>query len=674
MSRLGVLSAALLAFALCPVTFATPLDATVYPATDVRVSGIADGRAKARDWGLAVGVEADHPWSGVRLGLSAPLDVTGFRTLVAAVTNLTDAPLTLKFHAKPVGKESHFLYGEATLPPRAAGEIVAPVSPASHLPSFEIPGLRGYETDGAHLTPADLRRIASFSVFRPRGPQRAAFGVLSVGARGRRVPWPAVAEADFFPFCDRFGQFRHADWPGKTHDEAELRAARDAEDRWLAAHAESPIRGGDRFGGWADGPQLEATGFFRTAKMGGRWWLVDPDGRLFWSQGVVGVRIGRETGVSGRERFFAWLPARDDPAFGSCWTRCGRGAARSFYRDFGPYEAFSFSRANMVRKYGSDWAADFGPRAHRRLKAWGLNTIGNWSDAAATSLSRTPYTDRFETVARPPVRTPFPGHDIPDVFSPEFEANLAKAAAACARRSGSDPWCIGWFVDNEIAWGETDDALARTVLAARDDQPAKVAFLKRLAAKGIDPANVPHEELCAFSRLFEERYFSSVRAAIKKVAPNRLYLGCRFLSRRADAVWRTAARFCDVMSVNVYRDEPSVDLPEGCEDKPLLVGEYHFGALDRGLLHAGLVPVADQAERAARYRRYVRAALASKRIVGAHWFFWRDQPLTGRSDGECFQSGFLDVTDRPYPEMVAAARELASELYPETETGKEKAK
>ena len=151
---------------------------------------------------------------------------------------------------------------------------------------------------------------------------------------------------------------------------------------------------------------------------------------------------------------------------------------------------------------------------------------------------------------------------------------------------------------------------------------------------------------------------------MKKHAPNRLYLGCRFLARRADAVWRTAARFCDVMSVNVYRDVPSVDLPDGCEDRPLLIGEYHFGALDRGLLHAGIVPARDQADRADRYRRYVRTALASKRIVGAHWFLWRDQALTGRSDGECFQSGFLDVTDRPYPEMVAAARELAGELYP----------
>ncbi len=649
---------------------ATPEAATpFYPSPSVRVEGISGGRVKACAWGFAVGVEAERPWSGVRLRLAAPADVTPWREIVAVVTNLTDEPLTLKLHAKTPGKEHNFLFGEATLAPRAAGEIVAPIAPEVHLSPFPISGLRGYETDGSHLTVDDLRQIGFVNVFRPQGPSRAAFGVLSVFPRiPRNDPWPEVAEKDFFPFADRFGQYRHADWPGKTKDESDLVAARDAEDAWLAAHAESPIRGGDRFGGWAAGPQLRATGFFRTEKVDGKWWLVDPDGRLFWSQGIVGVRIGHATGVSGRERYFEELPERNDPVFGPCWTRYTRGAARSFYRDFGPYEAFSFPLANMIRKYGPGYLETLGPRAHRRLRAWGINTIGNWSDAWAMSATplRTPYVDWIESRARP-IKTKLPGHDVPDVFAPGFAANLEKAVAARAKRSGDDPWCVGWFVDNEIAWGETDDALARTVLAAPDDQPAKVAFLNRLAEKGIDPANVPYEELCAFSRLFEETYFSTVRAAIRKHAPNRLYLGSRFLARRADAVWRTASRYCDVMSVNVYRNVPSIDLPDGCEDRPLLIGEYHFGALDRGLLHTGLVPAHDQADRADRYRRYVRAARASKRIVGAHWFLWRDQALTGRSDGECFQSGFLDVTDRPYPEMVEAARELAGELYPNGE-------
>lgn len=649
---------------------ATPeTGASFYPSQSVRVEGISGGRVKARASGLAVGVEAARPWSGVCLRFATSVDVTPWREVVASVTNLTDEPLTLKLHVKMSGKANSFLSGETTLAPRAAGEIVAPVAPGVHLSPFPIPGLRGYEADGTHLTVDDLRRIGLVNVFRPQGPRRSAFGVLSVFPRvPRNDPWPEVAEKDFFPFADRFGQYRHADWSGKTKSEADLAAARDAEDAWLAAHTESPIRGGDRFGGWAAGPQLRATGFFRTEKADGKWWLVDPDGRLFWSHGIVGVRIGHATGVTGRERFFEELPERNDPVFGVCWTTCARVTARSFYRNFASYEAFSFPRANMIRKYGSGYLETLGGRAYRRLRAWGVNTIGNWSDAwalAAASL-RTPYVDWIESRTRP-IKTKLPGHTIPDVFAPEFAANLEKAAAARAKRSGDDPWCVGWFVDNEIGWGETDDALARTVLAAPDDQPAKVAFLKRLAEKGIDPAHVPYEELCAFSRLFEETYFSTVRAAVKKHAPNRLYLGCRFLAHRADAVWRTASRYCDVMSVNVYRDVPSVDLPDGCEDRPLLIGEYHFGALDRGLLHAGIVPVRDQADRADRYRRYVRAARASKRIVGAHWFLWRDQALTGRSDGECFQSGFLDVTDRPYPEMVAAARELAGELYPNSE-------
>ena len=45
----------------------------------------------------------------------------------------------------------------------------------------------------------------------------------------------------------------------------------------------------DRFGGWADGPKLNATGAFRTEKLDSKWWLVDPDGRLFFSLGVQAV-------------------------------------------------------------------------------------------------------------------------------------------------------------------------------------------------------------------------------------------------------------------------------------------------------------------------------------------------------------------------------------------------
>ena len=89
-----------------------------------------------------------------------------------------------------------------------------------------------------------------------------------------------------------------------------------------------------------------------------------------------------------------------------------------------------------------------------------------------------------------------------------------------------------------------------------------------------------------------------------------------------------------------------------------------FGALDRGLLHAGCVATGTQTERAELFMRYVRRALVQPNVVGAHWFLYQDQPLTGRErDGECFQCGFVDVCDTPYAEMVEASRNLARTLY-----------
>ena len=87
--------------------------------------------------------------------------------------------------------------------------------------------------------------------------------------------------------------------------------------------------------------------------------------------------------------------------------------------------------------------------------------------------------------------------------------------------------------------------------------------------------------------------------------------------------------------------------------RPILVGEFHFGVPGRGLA-AGLVQVRDQAERGIAYRYYVEQAAAFPAFIGSSWFQWIDQPCTGRMDGENYNIGLVDVTDRPYPELVAA--------------------
>ena len=411
-----------------------------------------------------------------------------------------------------------------------------------------------------------------------------------------------IPAASFFPFVDRYGQFMHDDWPGKIHSDADFAAARDAEEAWLAAHPASPIPDADQYGGWAGGPQLEATGFFRTEKVDGKWWLVDPEGHLFFSLGVCSVYPGLPTKVAGRESNF---DGRTDSS------------------DFWPvYE-------NLARKYGKDWRPPYAETTQRRFRAWGLNTIGNWNHEFICDLRRTPYCLCIDfsskTVSPSWDGKKAHGRAVPNVDSPKFAADLAAQAEKWAARMKDDPWCLGVFVDNELGWdgcGEKAGEMA-------------------------------------------EKYYSTVRAVLKKALPNHLYLGSRIHNDFGEipAVWVAASRHCDVVSNNHYDFLPSYDLPDGAEDKPILIGEFHFGYKGNGYFSSGLVAAFDAAERARMFREYAGACLDHPRYVGAHWFQYHDQPFTGRFDGENFPCGFVSVTDIPHSELVEACRETAAQMY-----------
>ena len=119
----------------------------------------------------------------------------------------------------------------------------------------------------------------------------------------------------------------------------------------------------------------------------------------------------------------------------------------------------------------------------------------------------------------------------------------------------------------------------------------------------------------------------------------------------------------DVVSYNIYTDS-ILDwrLPEKL-DAPVLIGEFHFGAHDRGLFGSGLVNAGSQEGRAAALKAYVASALRNPQVVGVHWHQFSDQATSGRFDGEYFQVGWTDICDRPYPETVKALREVGYPLY-----------
>lgn len=642
------------------IDFSAPVELAAWDAK----AEVVDGRLRVRTGGR-------ESWAGVTL--KGAWDLSRFGRASVDVVNTGAAPLALGLRVDNAGADGQqdCVFGEIELAPGAKGTLVAEFR-------IRVPAPPGFSINGMHAGPGnrwgtiDPSKVSQFIVYVARGKAASAFEVDDLRAGGEPpVRYPAPAEP-FFPFIDELGQDIHRDWPGKATPE-------DLPKRAAAETFDAGPKGWNRWGGWADGPALEATGGFRTAKHEGRWRLIDPDGRLFFSHGIDCVASFGSTPVDERPNWFRGWPSKDDPA----WKEFYHPAAQVVHGSFQGRKplCFNITAANLKRRYGPDWKAASEDVAHKRLRSWGLNTLGNWSDAGVREKRRTPYVVAIHWAG--PWLRGSGGHWQPfrDVFDPAFASELRAALPPQVGTSADDPWCVGYFIDNEISWGG-ETSLAEATLRSPAEQPARKLFLDDLRAaypnlaalnaawktsfaswEALKPPPAPNDDLRRFNARIAEAYFRQTRDAIKALAPKRLYLGCRFAEVNPQ-VAALAAKYCDVVSFNVYKRSPAESDFAGLKDVPLLIGEFHFGALDRGPYAAALVRTKDQAERAAAYTLYMADALKDPRIVGAHWFQYRDEPTTGRElDGENYQVGFVDITDTPYPETVKAARAIGERLY-----------
>ena len=658
-------------------------DPARFATTDAAVT-VAPGRAGAA---LRLTTGTTQRWPGV--SLRAPdgnWDVSPFANVLVQVRNVGTNRAALNCRVDNPGADGtrNCVNGSLTLNPGQTDTLKVALRRASDdTLGGKLFGLRGYPVAAGGPGTVNPSNITQILLFVNQPKANHVFEVDAIRAGGDYTPPTAwTTDADpFFPLIDTFGQYRHRSWPGKAHSLAELRQRREAETRELAAQP-SP-KDWNQYGGWATGPQLKATGFFRTENYHGKWWLVDPEGRLFFSHGIDCVRMIDATPIEERTNWFENFPG-DQEEFRE--FRSKGYALKGHYAGRSP-ECFAFAAANLKRKYGRNWKSDYADLIHRRLRSWGLNTIANWSDASVFLLRRTPYTDNLgsQSTRRIEGSEGYWGK-FPDVFDPGFSNSVRRAMAGKRNTSANDPWCIGYFSDNEMSWGN-ETSLALAALKSPPDQAAKLELIADLKAKYADIAKLnaawgtshaswaalresraapdvqkAHADLTAFYTRSAETYFRTVRDAIKAVAPSQLYLGCRFawVNDLADLA---AGKYCDVISYNLYRRSVA-DFKNPSRDKPLIIGEFHFGALDRGLFHTGLVPVENQAARARSYQDYVRSALKHPQFVGTHWFQWMDEPTTGRVyDEENYQIGFVDVVDTPYPDTIAASREVGRQLY-----------
>jgi hypothetical protein len=578
--------------------------------------------------------------------------------------------------------------GSIRVPPRSSRTLQIlfrriPPAKGSPLDSYFI-GMRGlpggYVRHWSTLAP---KKTVQLSVFLPESRVDQVFEIDNIRAVSKYDPPSEEAlRSGFFPLVDEFGQYKYKSWPGKISSAADMQQNHQLE---LVDLEENPGPASwNRYGGWATGPRLKATGYFRVEKFQGRWWLVDPEGALFWSHGIDCVRPNNaETPLGDREHYFESLPEGSSPFVQFYGAR--DGASRGYYQHK-KTRTYNFTGANLFRKFGEGWLKTFSEMSHRRLRSWGINTIGNWSDESIYLQRKTPYVANISFTSRKIEGSEGTWGKFPDVFDPSFRSNVRTSMLEEEGKSIGDPWCLGYFVNNELTWGDSS-YLGVAALRSPPDQPAKKALVEQLRSKYATVSSLNKtwgteyeswadvagrreapdvekltEDLEAFYSLLARTYFKTIRDEIRNLAPDALYLGCRFSSSNETAV-RASAEFCDVVSFNRYRRSlAGFRLPEGI-DRPVIIGEFHFGALDRGKLHTGLRSVANQIERGEAYQHYVETALLHPSIVGTHWFQFGDQATTGRFDGENYQIGFVDSCDLPYKETIDASRRVGYPLY-----------
>lgn len=332
-----------------------------------------------------------------------------------------------------------------------------------------LPGFGDYRSMGSSGKGAfDLGHIVTWQFFMAQPQSTLTLAVDNV----RLVPGQ---KQDFTGLVDAFGQYTKADWPGKIHELADLAAQKTAEEAELKQQPSLPGR--DQYGGWASGPQLDATGFFRVEKYRGKWSFVDPDGRLFLSFGPTGLGPSATTIIKGREDLFSVLPAAD-PVLAANLSKDGK--------------QLDFLAANLLRKYGEDYKAAWYARSYDRYISWGFNTVAAFSSWETLKNGRVPYiatlwpADHHARLAtgKEQVRA------MHDPYDPKFAEDVAAAVRPQAEKIGNDPYCIGYFLGNEEHWGNWrggprshyELVLAGLKLKAVES-PAKRAFLEQLHAK-----------------------------------------------------------------------------------------------------------------------------------------------------------------------------------------------
>ena len=545
-----------------------------------------------------------------------------------------------------------------------------------------------------------------------------------------RTAESAVDTTNFYPWIDQFGQRLYGDWPGRVESYHDYAVHKRIELEWLARQP-GPT-GWSKYGGYIQGDNYGGTGHFRTQKINGKWWFIDPEGYPFFSVGITGVG---DAGGASNNRYEPFNGAANcgDCVYRQPWQeRCITGARYDLEQSdlnkilqhqikpvppklsnrCGDEEFFNYWYEAICYKYdhakcnpnapetpadrdldtdaGKQEWAKYTAMNQARFKKWGVNTHGCWT-----------YGHQVAEPVGNEYASQIPGLDGTDRVPYTVFINSKVAGEKLTDGFGRNP-NVPWR-----SWGLTDDndeAGLQAAIEQRIDQFIADTNASLVEKVGIESINDDPYCLGIFidnevktdgsTETMWRTYFRAAERAVRAKVPNKLYLCNRWAGYPTDATDKIpdntedfliglSAQHCDVVTYNWYHNEvnekhipfPSisgmhyhngVDVLAGRVlpyDKPTMIGEFTISTFDgvnvaSGPRHA---PTDEQRGRIAAH--YWQTALNTKNIVGAHWFRYTDQFLTGRGDGESYQNGFLSMLDYPYYDFIQEIQKFTHSMY-----------
>lgn len=394
----------------------------------------------------------------------------------------------------------------------------------------------------------------------------------------------------------------------------------------------------NEYGSDINAPKLQATGFFRTERIGKRWWMIDPEGYRHLQKVVVSVRMG----TSERNN-------------------------QAMLDKFGSEEKWIEGTAKMIRSLGFSGTG-----------AWSNeDAIAHYNTTHKEILSRSVILNFMSAYGKKrggtyqlPGNIGYPNQCI-FVFDPEFESYCDEMAQKLAENK-DDKNIIGYFSDNELPFGPKN--LEGYLALKNPDDPGRLYAENWLKQQGITARQITGQHREDFAGVVAERYYKIVSESIRKYDPNHLYLGSRLHGKPKfiRQIVEAAGRYCDVVSFNYYGAwTPGKETMQQWGEwtrKPFIITEFYTKGMDSGLNNttgAGFT-VQTQQERGYAYQHFVLGLLESGNCVGWHWFRYQDNDPTGKgADPSNLDSnkGLVDNNYVPYKPLADAMKELNINSY-----------